>query len=100
MEKKMSEVISLDKYRASLQEKKLDNEINFLKTQVDSLLERLEDIEPQIYPDLTQTVMDTMVSNNQVMSPSESALLNAYYTLMYEKREDLADLVLEILKMK
>jgi len=96
----MSEVISLDKYRASLKDKKLDNEINFLKNQVDSLLERLEEIEPQPYNDPTQTIMDSMIGNNMVMGPSESALLNAYYTLMYEKREDLADLVLEILKMK
>jgi len=96
----MSEVISLDEYRSSLQEKKLDNEINFLKNQIDSLLERLEEIEPLPYNDPTQSVMNTMFDNNFVMGPSESALLNAYYTLMYEKREDLADLVLEILKMK
>jgi len=96
----MSEVISLDKYKASLQEKKQDSEINFLKNQIDSLLERLEEIEPLPYNDPTQTVVDTMIDNNLVMGSSESALLNAYYTLMYEKREDLADLILEILKMK
>lgn len=96
----MSEVISLDKYKASLQEKKLDNEISFLKNQIDSLLERLEEIEPQPYNDPTQVVTDVMIDNHLVMGPSESALLNAYYALMYEKREDLADLVLEILKMK
>lgn len=96
----MSEVISLDKYRASLQEKKVDNEILLLKNQVDSILDRIEELEPQPYNDPTQSVLDTMTSNNLVLGPSESALLNAYYTLMYENREDLADLVLEILKMK
>jgi len=96
----MSEVISLDKYKASLQEKKLDNEIKFLKNQVDSLLERLEEIEPQPYNDPTQTIMDTMFDNQLVLGASESALLNAYYTLMHEDREDLAELILEILKMK
>ena len=96
----MSEVISLDKYKASLQEKKLDNEIKFLKNQVDSLLERLEEIEPQPYNDPTQTIMDTMFDNRLVLGTSESALLNAYYTLMHEDREDLAELILEILKMK
>lgn len=96
----MSKVVSLDKYRSSLQEKKLDNEISLLKNQIDSFLERTEEVDPQPYSDPNQSVMNTMFDSTLVMSPSQSALLNAYYTLMYEKREDLADLVLEILKMK
>jgi len=41
-----------------------------------------------------------MIKNGLELGPTESALFSAYYSLIGEGREDLAELVLGILEMR
>ena len=93
----MGELIDLKEIRKQFEAKEQENEIEELYSQLDGLMERLEESDPLEFFGLSHT-SDTD-SNNFVLSPSVSALYNAYYTLISEDREDLAKLVSEIIKM-
>lgn len=58
------------------------------------------EIEPESYYHTDDSDINALAASGIEIGPSESALFNAYYTLIHEGREDLAELVMEILKMK
>ena len=99
----MCEVISLVEYKKRIEERKLEQDLVSLKSEIDSLLEEIEE------EDLFQPYMSSDGDINALLGsalgpgnldPAEDALLTAYFTLLYDGRSDLADLVMEILKMK
>lgn len=96
----MCEVISLSDYRQKVQDQKDDQELQQLWQMVDEVMDRIGDIDPEPYHQPLQTDIDALVASGIQIGPTESALLNAYYSLIYDGREDLADLVMEIMKMK
>ena len=96
----MCEVISLSDYRQKVQDQKDDQELQQLWQMVDEVMDRIGDIDPEPYHQHLQTDIDALVASGIQIGPTESALLNAYYSLIYDGREDLADLVMEIMKMK
>jgi len=96
----MCEVVSLSDYKKSLEQKKEKIELDSLWRQIDEIMEVIGEIESEPYYSSTDSDIDALVASGIQIGPSESALLNAYYTLIYEDREDLAELVMEILKMK
>ena len=96
----MCDVISLSDYKKKLDDAKEEQEVDSLWEQVDEIMERISEIEPETYYPPMQTDADALAASGIQIGPSESALLNAYYTLINEGRDDLADLVMEILKMK
>lgn len=96
----MCEVVSLSDYRKSLQKKKEELELEDLYRQVDEIMERIGEVESEPYYPVQDSDIDALVMSGIQIGPSETALFNAYYTLVFEGREDLAELVLEILKMK
>lgn len=96
----MCNVISLSDYKKKLDEVKEEQEIDDLWEQVDEIMEKIGEIEPEGYYNSMQTDIDALVASGIQIGPSESALLSAYYILIGEGRDDLADLVMEILKMK
>ena len=62
-------------------------------------MEKIGEIEPEpFYND--DEIVDGLLKNGLQLGPSESALFSAYYSLIGEGREDLAELVLGILEMK
>ena len=101
----MCEVISLIDYKKRIEEAKLEQDLVSLKSEVDSLLEGLEEEDlyrPYMSPH-TQGDLDALLDSSlggEDLDPSTTALLSAYFTLLYDGRSDLADLVMEILKMK
>lgn len=95
----MDNITSLDDYKKSLLKKKEENELVYLYAQVDALMERIIEIEtPPIRSD-EKEIQEILNSKNFFLGPSQSALFNAYYILLEEDREDLASLVIEIIKM-
>ena len=96
----MCEIISLSEYRQKIQDQKDDQEIGQLWNMVDEIMDRIGEIDPEPYHEPLQTDIDALSASGVQLGPTESALLNAYYSLLYEGREDLADLVMEIIKMK
>lgn len=96
----MCEVISLSDYRKQVQAQEDEKELDCLWVMVDDVMDRIGEIEPEAYHEPLQTDIDALVASGVQIGPTESALLNAYYSLIYEGREDLADLVMEILKMR
>ena len=96
----MCEVVSLSDYKKSLEQKKEKIELDSLWRQVDEIMEAIGEVESEPYYPSMDSDIDALVASGIQIGPSESALFHAYYTLIYEGREDLADLVMEILKMK
>lgn len=96
----MCEVVSLSDYKKSLEKKKEEIELDSLWSQVDEIMDIIGEIEPEPYYHADDSAVDTLAASGIQIGPSESALFNAYYTLIHEGREDLAELVMEILKMK
>ena len=94
------EVVSLSEYKKSLEKKKESIELEGLWRQVDEIMDAIGEIEPEPYYPVMESDIDELVASGIQIGPSETALFNAYYTLIREGREDLADLVMEILKMK
>lgn len=95
----MCEVICLSDYRKNLENKQKEADLEFLYNQVDAIMERIGEIEPEGFYG-NDDVIDGLLSSGLTLGPSESALFSAYYSLMGEGREDLAELVLGILEMK
>ena len=101
----MCEVVSLSDYKKKIEEKKKveeAEELASLQSMVDQVMKSLGEIEPEPYnPYLTDQQIDNLIYGGLThIGPSETALFNAYYTLFDEGREDLAELVMEIIKMK
>ena len=94
------EVVSLSDYKKSLEKKKEVVDLEGLWRQVDEIMDAIGEIEPEPYYPIMDSDIDALAASGIQIGPSESALFNAYYTLIHEGREDLADLVMEILKMK
>ena len=95
----MCEVVSLSEYKKSLEKKQTQIELDFLYQQVAEIMEKIGEIEPEpFYND--DEIVDGLLKNGLQLGPSESALFSAYYSLIGEGREDLAELVLGILEMK
>jgi hypothetical protein len=95
----MCEVVSLSEYKKSLEKKQTQIELDFLYQQVAEIMEKIGEIEPgPFYND--DEIVDGLLKNGLQLGPSESALFSAYYSLIGEGREDLAELVLGILEMK
>jgi hypothetical protein len=94
------EVVSLSDYRKKLEKKKDYLELEDLWNQVNEIMDAIGEIEPEPYYPIMESDVDALAASGIQIGPSESALFNAYYTLIHEGREDLADLVMEILKMK
>lgn len=99
----MGEIISLEEYRNYL----ASSEIDTLKKEVRELIEEFEEAETNSSyfidyssPYIDDVFVENLTTGGSQLGPSENALLGAYYSLLYEDRKDLADLVLEILKMK
>jgi hypothetical protein len=95
----MCEVVSLSKYKKSLEKKQTQIELDFLYQQVDEIMEKIGEIEPEPFYN-NDEIVDGLLKNGLQLGPSESALFSAYYSLIGEGREDLAELVLGILEMK
>ena len=95
----MCEVVSLTKYKKSLEKKQTQIELDFLYQQVDEIMEKIGEIEPEPFYN-NDEIVDGLLKNGLQLGPSESALFSAYYSLIGEGREDLAELVLGILEMK
>jgi len=95
----MCEVICLSGYKKSLENKQKEDDLEFLYNQVDAIMERIGEIEPEGFYG-NDDVIDGLLNSGLTLGPSESALFSAYYSLMGEGREDLAELVLGILEMK
>jgi len=96
----MCKVISLSAYRKSIEKKKEDTELISLQSSVEEIMTLIGDIEPKPYYTPSELEIDNLIYGGLEIGPSESALFNAYYTLLYDGREDLAELVMEIIKMK
>ena len=96
----MCEVVSLSDYKKSLEKKKEEIELDSLWSQVDEIMDIIGEIEPEPYYHTDDSDINALTASGIEIGPSESALFNAYYTLIHEGREDLAELVMEILKMK
>lgn len=96
----MCEVVSLCNYRKSLKQKKDSLELESLYRQVDEIMNLIGEPEPEPYFPSQDSDIDVLIMSGIQIGPSETALFNAYYTLVFEGREDLAELVMEILKMK
>jgi len=97
----MCEVVSLSDYREKIEKRKKEkeeDELNDLQDMVDEVMSMIGDIKPEPY--LSDNDIDSLLYGGLTLGPSETALFNAYYTLLGENREDLAELVLEIIKMK
>ena len=101
----MCEVISLVEYKKRIEEKKLEQELVSLKSEVDALLEGVDEedlfrpyMSSEPHGDIDTLLESALGPGN--LDPAEDALLTAYFTLLYDGRSDLADLVMEILKMK
>ena len=98
----MCEVVSLSDYKKKIEEKKKveeAEELASLQSMVDQVMKSLGEIEPEPY--LSDQQIDNLIYGGLThIGPSETALFNAYYTLLDEGREDLAELVMEIIKMK
>lgn len=95
----MCEVVSLSEYKKSLEKKQTQIELDFLYQQAAEIMEKIGEIEPEpFYND--DEIVDGLLKNGLQLGPSESALFSAYYSLIGEGREDLAELVLGILEMK
>ena len=90
----MSNIIDLSKYIAKEKSKQEDLEIENLWLSVDKVMKEIGEIDLEVYN------VKNPVFENLPKSKSDSALFEAYYALMEEKREDLAELVLEIIRMK
>ena len=98
----MCEVVSLSDYREKIEKRKKEKEeaeLSDLQDMVDEVMSLLGDIEPEPYLSSNQDI-DSLIYGGLTLGPSETALFNAYYTLLGENREDLAELVMEIIKMK
>jgi len=95
----MCEVICLSGYKKNLENKQKEADLEFLYNQVDAIMERIGEIEPEGFYG-NDDVIDGLLNSGLTLGPSESALFSAYYSLMGEGREDLAELVLGILEMK
>jgi len=95
----MCEVVSLSEYKKSLEKKQTQIELDFLYQQVDEIMEKIGEIEPEPFYN-NDEIVDGLLKNGLQLGPSESALFSAYYSLIGEGREDLAELVLGILEMK
>jgi len=95
----MCEVVSLSEYKKSLETKQAEIELDFLYQQVDEIMDRIGEIEPEPFYN-NDEIVDGLLKNGLQLGPSESALFSAYYSLICEGREDLAELVLGILEMK
>ena len=95
----MREVVSLSEYKKSLEKKQTQIELDFLYQQVDEIMEKIGEIEPEPFYN-NDEIVDGLLKNGLQLGPSESALFSAYYSLIGEGREDLAELVLGILEMK
>ena len=98
----MCEVVSLSDYKKKIEEKKKveeAEELASLQSMVDQVMKSLGEIEPEPY--LSDQQIDNLIYGGLThIGPSETSLFNAYYTLLDEGREDLAELVMEIIKMK
>jgi hypothetical protein len=95
----MCEVVSLAEYKKSLEQKKIELEVDFLYKQVDEIMDRIGELEPEPFYN-NDEIIDGMIKNGLELGPTESALFSAYYSLIGEGREDLAELVLGILEMR
>lgn len=95
----MCEVVSLSEYKKSFEKKQTQIELDFLYQQVDEIMEKIGEIEPEPFYN-NDEIVDGLLKNGLQLGPSESALFSAYYSLIGEGREDLAELVLGILEMK
>lgn len=95
----MCEVVSLPEYKKSLEAKQKETELDFLYQQVDEIMDQIGEIEPEPFYN-NYEIVDGLLKNGLQLGPSESALFSAYYSLIGEGREDLAELVLGILEMK
>ena len=101
----MCEVVSLVEYKKRIEEKKLEQELVSLKSEVDYLIGEIdeEDLYQPYMSAESQTDINTLLEGplgSGDIGPTEDALLTAYFMLLYDGRSDLADLVMEILKMK
>jgi len=95
----MCEVVSLAEYKKSLEQKKIELEVDFLYKQVDEIMDRIGELEPEPFYN-NDEIIDGMIKSGLELGPTESALFSAYYSLIGEGREDLAELVLGILEMR
>ena len=96
----MSEVVSLCDYRKAIKQKKDSYDLENLYRQVDEIMGLIDESDPEPYSLLQDSDIDELIMSGIQLGPSETALFNAYYALVHEGREDLAELVMEILKMK
>ena len=96
----MSEVVSLCDYRKAIKQKKDSHDLENLYRQVDEIMGLIDMSSPEPCSFLQDSDIDELITSGIQLGPSETALFNAYYTLVHEGREDLAELVMEIIKMK
>jgi len=95
----MCEVVSLIDYKKKLDLKREEEEISLLREKIALLSDELSDLESSPFYNPEDTI-ENLLNGSLILSPSESALFGAYYTLIGEGREDLAELVMGIIEMK
>jgi len=102
----MNNIVYLSDYKKNLEFNKENEILDALYLELSEIINNLCEQEPidSPYNEEHNDFWCDVLSYNGIKSipntSSESALLNAYYSLTAENRNDLADLVLEILKMK
>jgi hypothetical protein len=103
-EETMGEIIDLEEMRKQFSKKDNDAELDSLYSQLEGLMKKLEENEPLeffglSYDQYKSSMSDDICESDITISTSTSALYNAYYTLIDEEREDLAELVKDIIRM-
>ena len=99
----MGEIIDLEEIRKQCKDKEKDEELDALYCQLEDLMKKLEDDDPIEFFGLPLEFglpcSQEGDTSDIVLSPSIGPLYNAYYSLIAEEREDLAELVADIIKM-
>ena len=95
----MGEIIDLEAVRKKSKAKddEKSEDLDALYNQLEDLMKKIEADAPLEFFGVGYDQLEGM--NDVVMTPAVSALYNAYYSLIQEDREDLAELVADIIKM-
>ena len=96
----MGEIIDLEEMRKQFSKKPEDKDeenLDNLYKQIEALVKKWDEEEGEIIK--CGHSWDDLSNDSFTINPSTTALYNAYYTLIAEDREDLAELVSDIIKM-
>ena len=94
----MDNIVDLSSYIKKQKKQKEDKELDFLFLSVEKIMEKCGEIELKAYNETKEAF--NILREGKIKSHSDSALFDAYYSLIEESRGDLADLVMEIIRMK